>query len=113
MTEKDATDPIPALAKIRALSAAREVRITQHAQQEMTEEAILLDHLLQAISNGRILENYPDHRRGACCLLHGADATGRDIHLVCTTAQPRLIIITAYLPRPPKWVSPTQRRSTT
>jgi hypothetical protein len=45
-------------------------------------------------------------------LVYGIDQSGRDIHVVCTTAQSRLIIITVYLPVPPKWVSPTQRGKT-
>jgi hypothetical protein len=56
------------------------------------------------------LENYPEHRRGACCLLSGFTHGGRRIHIVCTTARPVLIIITVYEPRPPKWVTPTRRR---
>jgi hypothetical protein len=95
---------------IRAKATSQDLRITQHAHEEMTEEGILLDHILQAISNGEILENYPDHRRGACCLLHG-DADGRAIHIVCTTSGSTLIIITVYLPLPPRWTSPTQRRT--
>lgn len=97
-------------ATIRDLAARQEVRITQHAQKEMVEEAIKMDDLFHVVSNAEIIENYPSHRRGACCLLHGTDESGRNVHIVCTTAQPRLIIITAYLPLPPKWVSPTQRR---
>lgn len=99
------------LVAIRDQAAREEVRVTQHAQQEMVEEAISMDDLLHAVLSARILENYPEHRRGACCLLHGTDAAGRDVHVVCTTAQRRLIIITAYLPLPPKWISPTQRRT--
>jgi len=109
MTEPAQDDPLLLLRTIRTQAAAQEIRITQHAQQEMTEEAILLDHLLHAISNASLLENYPQHRRGPCCLLSGTDQTARPIHIVCTTAHPVLIIITAYLPKPPKWLSPTQR----
>ena len=105
------TPPNEILTQIRTLAAQGSLRLTQHAQQEMVEEAIRLDDLLHAISTGRILEDYPDHRRGACCLLHGIDADNRDIHVVCTTTQPMLIIVTAYLPKPPKWITPTQRRS--
>jgi len=64
--------------------------LTQHAQQAMVEEAIRLDDVLQALAVGRILEDYPDHRRGPCCLLHGVDANARDIHVVCTTPPRRL-----------------------
>jgi hypothetical protein len=99
------------VSRIQALASAGAVRVTQHAQQEMVEEAIRLEDVLHAISTGRILEDYPDHPRGACCLLHGVDADNRDIHVVCTTALPTLIIITVYVSTPPRWVSPTQRRS--
>src|SRR5690242_15705476 len=100
----------PIVMQIRALAASGNFRITQHAAQEMTAEAIALSDVLVAITNARLLEDYPDHRRGACCLLYGTDANARDIHIVCTTANPTLIIITVYLPKPPKWLSPTQRR---
>jgi hypothetical protein len=101
------------LDKIRAQVAAEEVRSTVHAQQEMADEGITLDDVLQAICAGRVLENYPEHRRGACCLLYGITQQGRPLHIVCTTAQPVLIIITVYEPKPPKWVTPTQRRPRT
>ena len=99
------------VSRVRALAASGQMKITQHAAQEMTAETITLDDVLDAIDNARLLEDYPDHRRGACCLLYGTDNRGRDIHVVCTTANPMLIIITAYLPKPPKWISATQRRS--
>jgi len=78
---------------------------------EMAEERITLDELLEALNRGQILENYPVHRRGACCLLHGVTDTGRHLHVVCTTERPALIIITVYEPGPPKWVTPTERSS--
>lgn len=108
--EVDVTDFQVVLNRIRAQAAAENIRITQHAQQEMVEEDITLDEVLEVIATGEILENYPKHRRGACCLLNGFTRGGRPIHIVCTTAQPVLIIITVYEPKPPKWVTPTQRR---
>ena len=98
------------LEQIHVQAAKENIRITQHAQQEMVEENITLDEVLQAIARGQILENYPEHRRGACCLLNGLTQNGRPLHIVCTTAQPELIIITVYEPKPPKWVTSTQRR---
>jgi hypothetical protein len=76
----------------------------------MVEEDILLDEVLEAIVTGQILENYPQHRRGACCLLYGLTQAGRPLHIVCTTVRPVLIIITVYQPKLPKWITPTQRR---
>ncbi len=40
-----------------------------------------------------------------------ANVQGRTLHIVCTTAQATLIIITVYEPLPPKWTTPTQRRA--
>ncbi len=98
------------LARIQRQAAAEVIRVTQHAQKEMDAEEIILDEVLAAIANGQILEDYSEHRRGSCCLLYGRTRKGRPLHVVCTTAQPLLIIITVYEPLPPKWVSPTQRR---
>ena len=108
--EVDVNNLEAVLEQIRAQAAAENIRITQHAQQEMVEEDITLDEVLETIATGQILENYPEHRRGACCLLNGFTHSGRPIHIVCTTTRPVLIIITVYEPKPPKWVTPTQRR---
>jgi hypothetical protein len=99
-----------ALEQIRAQAHIENIRITQHAQQEMAEEDITFDEVLEGIATGQILENYPEHRRGACCLLNGVTKKGRPLHIVCTTARPVLIIVTVYEAKPPKWTTPTQRR---
>ncbi len=87
------------------------IRVTQHARQEMAAEQITLDEVIAAIADGQILEDYPEHQRGACCLLYGCTHQGRPLHIVCTTTQPLLVIITVYVPLPPKWVSATRRRN--
>lgn len=107
------TDPQSILSAIRSLASTGNVKLTRHAQEEMVAEAVTVDDLLHVIGTACVLEDYPAHRRGACCLLYGTDRSGRDVHVVCTTANPVLIIITVYLPRPPKWISATQRRATT
>ena len=76
----------------------------------MDDEEITLDEVLEAIESGQILEDYPEHKRGSCCLLYGLTSQQRPLHITCTTAHPLLVIITVYEPLPPKWVSPIQRR---
>jgi hypothetical protein len=98
------------LIRIRTQAAERAIRVTDHAREEMEEESITLAEVLEAIANGQILDNYPDHKRGSCCLLYGLSARWRPLHVVCTTSLPRLVIITAYVPVPPKWIGPTERR---
>jgi hypothetical protein len=94
---------------LRALVRSESVRITVHAHQEMVEEGVGMNDVLEAITAGDIIEDYPTHRRGACCLVGGATRAGRPLHIVCTTEQPILVIITVYEPKPPKWITPVQR----
>ncbi len=68
------------LKKIQEQAKAQALRVTQHAQEEMDEEDITLDEVLTAISNGVILENYAEHKRGSCCLLYGR--TKRDARCI-------------------------------
>ena len=109
MAGGDLTDSIEILKRIQSQASVQNLRLTLHAQQEMIDENIKIADIYHTIQTGRILENYPEHQRGACCLLNGEDEQGRDIHIVCTTSRDILIIITAYLPLPPKWLTPTQR----
>jgi hypothetical protein len=110
MNDVGANDLDTILARIRAQANAENIRITQHAQQEMVEENVTLNDVLETITTGQILENYPEHRRGSCCLINGFTKNGRPLHVVCTTMQPVLIIITVYEPKPPQWITPIQRR---
>jgi hypothetical protein len=96
--------------RIRLQAEMESLRITQHAQQEMTEDGVTLDEVMEALRSGQVIENYPEHRRGSCCLVSGYTRQGRrPLHIVCTTAQPLLIVITVYEPKLPKWSTPTQR----
>ena len=110
MSEPEIRDTVVLLERIRLQSREDNFRLTEHAQKEMAEEDIVLSEVQEAIAQGMIIENYPEHRRGACCLVHGFTQRNRPIHIVCTTEQPILIIITVYEPKPPKWITPTQRR---
>lgn len=109
MTQPDELAPGATVEQLREQASVGDFRLTQHAQQEMAEEDISLAEVLEAVDSAAVLENYPRHRRGPCCLLHGTTDAGRHLHVVCTTAQPVLIIITVYEPKLPKWVTPTER----
>lgn len=87
------------------------IRFTQHAHQKMVEEEFTLDKVLKVVLAGTILENYPEHRRGACCLVGGTTQSGRPVHVVCTTAQPVLIIITVLRTQTTKMVNPNAKEA--
>ncbi len=109
MGEHGAPELDTTLERIKFQAESGILRVTQHAQQEMVEEEISIDQVLQAIGRAEILEHYAEHRRGACCLLAGLTDAGRPLHVVCTTAQPLLVLITVYEPKPPKWITPRTR----
>jgi len=109
MTNIDLQSPEAILAHLRHQAEADELRITIHAHQEMVEENISLEEIREVLLDATFVENYPEHRRGSCCLIGKRTSRGRYVHVVCTTTLERAIIITVYEPRPPKWVAPFQR----
>lgn len=59
MNDVGANDLDTILARIRAQANAENIRITQHAQQEMVEENVTLNDVLETITTGQILEKLP------------------------------------------------------
>lgn len=107
---KDVFDQEATLEQLKQQAIINNLRVTIHGHQEMVEENITYDSVREAIINGIIIENYPEHQRGPCCLLCGKTHFGRYLHVVCTTSLEIAIIITVYKPKPPKWITPFQRR---
>ena len=96
--------------EIRDAVSRNSLLLTAHADEEAREEGISLQEVRQAIMVGEVLEDYPQHRRGPCCLVYGRSAVGRDIHVVITTHKVPPRIITVYEPKPPRWATPRERR---
>ncbi len=103
-------DPDEIIKQLRQQVSRDSIRVSLHGHAEMVEEDISYDQLCEALSNGSVIENYPEHQRGACCLVCGQTTLGRYVHVVCTTSLDVVIIITVYEPQLPKWVTPYQRR---
>lgn len=110
MPERDAAEIVD---RIRRCFERGDVFFSVHARQEMAEEGIETDELGAAVATAELLEDYPEHRRGPCCLLVGTTRTGRSLHVVCTTDLASVIVITVYEPTPPRWVTPHRRGGTT
>lgn len=83
--------------------------VTAHADEEAREEDIALEDIREAIRNGEIIEDYPAHRRGPCCLVYALISSGRNLHLVITAERTPPRVITVYEPKSPYWVTPRQR----
>lgn len=84
-------------------------RFTVHGLQEATADGIDADDLRDAIisKDAEILEDYPEHPRGACCLILGWVA-GHAIHAV-VSFPPDVAVITAYVPDD-RWVDYRRRK---
>ena len=96
--------------KIRRKAQRGEFQLTYHAHLERQEEGIEIAHIKETLMSGEILEDYPDDPRGHSCLVLGY-SEGRAIHIVCGwTKTDWLLVITVYIPRPPKWTDPRTRR---
>jgi len=110
MSDIDVQDFETIISRIREQCLRDAIRVTIHAHEEMVEENISYDSMIEALAGGRVVENYPEHQRGSCCLVCGQDSTGRFLHICCTTSLEVVVIITVYEPQLPKWVTPYQRR---
>ena len=94
---------------IRDKSQRREFLVTFHAHQERQAEEIEIADIRDALSQAEILESYPGDPRGASCLALGF-AGQQPLHIVCgRTKTDKLVIITVYRPREPRWVDPRTR----
>lgn len=83
--------------------------LSGHADEERMDDNLTILEIEEALLSGRILENYPDDRRGESCLVVGFTNSGIPIHLVCGRREDGFVIITVYIPSPPKFKTPYVR----
>ena len=81
----------------------REYIYPRHSDRECQNDKLLIDEVEQALLQGCILERYPDTGRGESCLVAGFTHAGKPIHVVCGKRQDKIVIITVYIPKPPKF----------
>lgn len=95
--------------EIRKKVYSKEYIISEHAERERQAEDIELKDIKESILTGEIIEDYPNDPRGQSCLVLGY-AGEKPIHIVCGwNKYDWLIIITVYIPVPPKWITPYKR----
>jgi hypothetical protein len=88
---------------------SNEYLFTMHGDQERMNDNLTISEVEEAILSGRILENYPEDKRGESCLVVGFSNSGIPIHIVCGERSDKLVIITVYIPKPPKFKTPYER----
>lgn len=89
--------------------AKNEYAYSRHADSERQNDNLLLSEVEEALLSGRILEQYPDTGRGKSCLVAGFTFDGKPIHVVCGRREHKVVIVTVYIPTPPKFKTPLDR----
>lgn len=94
---------------IKEKAEKEEYYFSSHGDEERQNDNLTIGEIEEAIFNGRILEHYEDTGRGESCLLAGFSNNGKPIHLVCGQRKDWLVIVTVYIPTPPKFKSAYER----
>ena len=98
--------------KIEAIKAKvrnSEYFMSQHAIRESAKDGLADEDIEKAVLNGMIIEEYPSDPRGKSCLICGSIKEDKFVHVVIGSKENEIIIITVYIPEPPKWESPYKR----
>jgi hypothetical protein len=80
-----------------------EYYFSKHGDQERQNDNLTVDEVEEALTTGRIMEQYEDTGRGESCLVAGFTERGKPVHAACGMRGDWLVIITVYVPRPPKF----------
>ena len=79
----------------------------------MAEDSILVTHVMVGVSEGVLVEDYPEYPKGPCVLVLQKDAQGKPIHAVWgipKDASSPAVLVTAYRPDPDQWSKDFMRR---
>jgi hypothetical protein len=103
------------LNKIQYCFRADRAYYSRHARDEMEAEEsgeIEDEEVFEAVSTGKIIENYPDDKPYPSCLVYGRTIKNRPLHVVCAHSDDEniTIIITAYQPHPERWIDFLRRK---
>jgi hypothetical protein len=96
------------LPDLKAKIQAGQFKFSLHADLEAEADNLAFSQVIEAILSGEVLESYPDTGRGESCLIVGL-AGGAPVHAVCGLRGESVIIVTVYVPQPPKFIDPWTR----
>jgi hypothetical protein len=99
------------LEDVRA-AAQKRFLFLPHAIRQMSrpQRMISSNEVEDVVTQGELIEDYPNDPRGYSCLMLGFGEAGRAVHVVCSPKDEYLAIITAYLPDPDQWSEDFRRR---
>jgi hypothetical protein len=81
----------------------RALRWTHHIMERLFQRNITTSDVLNVLTQGKIIEHYPNDYPFPSCLAAGTTLSGDHLHVVCGTNGSELWLITAYHPDPAEW----------
>lgn len=79
------------------------ILMTQHSSERCRQRGIKKHDIKNAVSNGEIIEQYPNDFPFPSCLVRGHSLENKIIHVVMSDEGTGSRIITAYFPDSEKW----------
>ena len=103
----------PSIKAIREKINQNDFELSKHAVDQSIIRNISIAEIKEAIAQGAVIEDYPDDKYGASCLIAGFTAANRPLHIQCSyPTRPLIKIITIYQPSSQRWNNNfTQRKS--
>ena len=97
---------------IRERIRAGNYLVKSHAVQHAVKEGFDRQHMIEAILNGKVIEDYPDDQRLLICSQKVTlEDTSIYLHIVCEYVDPVYVeLITAYIPDGRRWQNPPFKR---
>ena len=99
--------------KIHDLINSGEVLISDHGYDELAEDGLTVREILDGITSGIVIEEYPNYPKGPCVLLLQQERSGNPIHVVWGIPKDHdkpVVLVTAYRPDPERWDDSYLRR---
>lgn len=88
---------------LKSLNHLKQISIAEHARIRLIERGIVIDDVISCINTGEIIKQYEDDRPFPSCLILGTSTHNNPIHIVASTDDEYIYLITAYYPDSMKW----------
>jgi hypothetical protein len=89
-----------------------QVKITNHADEEVEADSLTFDEIYFSVLHGEIIETYSTDKPYPSCLIYGQNFCGEPIHSVWAYNENNqwTVLITVYRPNPERWINWKERK---